>query len=882
AWRSISRRKTKNLSVILAVALGVTLLVGIQITTDTLENAFLTSLLQTEGEVDVRISNSTSGEYLGAADQEIIEDMIPDAVGIMPELSSQIPGLVESQFDPNMEIAGIQLNYSNVFGTFYDWKTGNKINLDTMLIDNNTILMSSDQAEKLGLDSSTSLPFNIITEFTNLTTIIIPPPLVPLSNWTINPENTDSPHVLSSNPLGLHLELQPVNFTSIVTAYTISAPNLKLSDYAYVNVTVSGSNNALITLGFFLDDGSSFLVANLTSPSIVNEVPFDLTPYSDRILRGDVYVSVMSSNGTQTSVDITEIAFETPTIGGSSREPTISFIPELERVELTIIGFFDSNRPGIGSQYSGVILKLEDLQSWLSLQDPFQNTDIISAYLVAYKTDHFTQEISEEFLKIKVEEIEESIPEETDKITGETYKIYTVTSPRLTFFNIAGFFITLLSTILTSLGLLITLTGLLLITNIQLMSVEDREFQTGVLRAVGENRGGIFQSIMIENLFQGIFGGIIGLFGGLAFGQAVAIYLVSLFGTGQQSVQPIISQEAVILSVVAGIILSILTGILPALRASRVNIVDALRGIKIKFESKSSRNLVALGILIIFLGILFLLNNGIFNESTQVFWSSKGWDTLAEWRNLMLGFGMLAAGIGLVLSRYINRVKAFNITAIVLWITPSFLFIVAMGNWITDIGSLSIEILLIGIGQIIIGSVLFLSLNLPIVMRGLRKFLIKIRGMKGVAEISPALISSHITRSTLTFAIFAIILTLNVLVATLIPTSLGTITQLESDSQGVDFAVFLNKPEAVINGTSFSVQIYELDFRINDVIGFKTFNPSQDYTKFTALEAPSSSDFDVTRDLLPIGLTEFKSIQIRGNASDYSDDNWRYPYYLNS
>ncbi|KON33386.1 MAG: hypothetical protein AC479_04680 [miscellaneous Crenarchaeota group-6 archaeon AD8-1] len=882
AWRSISRRKTKNLSVILAVALGVTLLVGIQITTDTLENAFLTSLLQTEGEVDVRISNSTSGEYLGAADQEIIEDMVPDAVGIMPELSSQIPGLVESQFDPNMEIAGIQLNYSNVFGTFYDWKTGNKINLDTMLINNNTILMSSDQAEKLGLDSSISLPFNITTEFTNLTTVIIPPPLVPLSNWTINPEYTDSPHVLSSNPLGLHVELQPVNFTSIVTAYTISAPNLKLSDYAYVNVTVSGSNNALITLGFFLDDGSSFLVANLTSPSIVNEIPFDLTPYSDRILRGDVYVSVMSSNGTQTSVDITEIAFETPTIGGSSREPTISFIPELERVELTIVGFFDSNRPGIGSQYSGVILKLEDLQSWISLQDPFQNTDIISAYLVAYKTDHFTQEISEEFLKIKVEEIEESIPEETDKITGETYKIYTVTSPRLTFFNIAGFFITLLSTILTSLGLLITLTGLLLITNIQLMSVEDREFQTGVLRAVGENRGGIFQSIMIENLFQGIFGGIIGLFGGLAFGQAVAIYLVSLFGTGQQSVQPIISQEVVILSVVAGIILSILTGILPALRASRVNIVDALRGIKIKFESKSSRNLFALGILIIVLGILFLLNNGIINESTQVFWSSKGWDTLAEWRNLMLGFGMLAAGIGLVLSRYINRVKAFNITAIVLWITPSFLFIVAMGNWITDIGSLSIEILLIGIGQIIIGSVLFLSLNLPIVMRGLRKFLIKIRGMKGVAEISPALISSHITRSTLTFAIFAIILTLNVLVATLIPTSLGTITQLESDSQGVDFAVFLNKPEAVINGTSFSAELYELDSRINDVIGFKTFNPSQDYTKFTALEDPSSSDFDVTRDLLPIGLTEFKSIQIRGNASDYSDDNWRYPYYLNS
>ena len=53
--RSLTRRKTKNLSAVLAIALGVTLIVGIQITTDTLENTFLTSLLLREGEVDGRI-----------------------------------------------------------------------------------------------------------------------------------------------------------------------------------------------------------------------------------------------------------------------------------------------------------------------------------------------------------------------------------------------------------------------------------------------------------------------------------------------------------------------------------------------------------------------------------------------------------------------------------------------------------------------------------------------------------------------------------------------------------------------------------------------------------------------------------------------------------
>ena len=91
AWRALGRRKTKNISAILAVTLGVTLLVGIQITTDTLKNSFLTSLLQGEGEVDIRVSNATAGAKLTAAEEEKISALVPDAVGIMPELSTQIP-----------------------------------------------------------------------------------------------------------------------------------------------------------------------------------------------------------------------------------------------------------------------------------------------------------------------------------------------------------------------------------------------------------------------------------------------------------------------------------------------------------------------------------------------------------------------------------------------------------------------------------------------------------------------------------------------------------------------------------------------------------------------------------------------------------------------
>lgn len=879
AWRSLSRRKTKNLSAILAVTLGVTLLVGITITTDTLENAFITSILQGEGEVDLRITNSTQGGYLSINQQNSINSLVPDALGIMPELSTKLPALIDSQFDPEITFAGIPSDYPNVFGTFYDWKTEEVMDTGLLLDDNKSILLSSAQAEKFGLTQDTPLPVTLTTEFTNLTTTITPP-IVPLSDWTINANLTNTSYVLNSSDSRLQIEIEPLDFTSMAMVYTLNCPQLNLTNYSYVNVTATGTENVVVLFGFLLDDQTSFDIANWTTVSTLDDSKFDLTSYAGRFLGGNAYLAISSFDGNPASIEITEIAFETLTPDGTQRIPIISFTPELSKVELQVVGIFDSNRPGIGSQYSGGVIRLDYLQHWLSLKDPKKETDIISTFLVSYKADHFILQIAEEFLQNKVEQVENSIPEETNLQTGNTQKIYQVTSNRLDFINFAEFFITIMSTMLTALGFLITLTGILLITNVQLMSVEDREFQTGVLRAVGADRGGIFQSIITENLFQGIIGGIVGLFGGLAFGQAVAMYLVSLFGTGELSIQPVVSQEAVVLSVIIGVVLSIITGILPALRASRVKIVEALRGLKVEFKEKSSRNLAAFGVLMILGGVLLLLYNGIIEETYQVFWVSEGWDSLDEWRFLMMGFGLFTGGLGIVLSKFIDRVKAFNITAITLWVIPSVLFVVGMGNWVTDISGLSIEILILGIIEIIIGSILFVALNLPILMRGLRNVLIKIRGVKGVAQISPALISSHITRSTLTFAIFAVILTLNVLVAALIPTSLGTATQLEEDSQGVDLVIFLNKPEAVIHGTSYTDKIYKLDDRITDVIGFKTFQPNQDFTKFVALENPLSPNFDATSDFLPIATGEFKAEQIRGDASNYSDPNWRYPFYL--
>jgi ABC-type antimicrobial peptide transport system permease subunit len=886
AARSLLRRKTKNLSAILAVTLGVTLLVGIQITTDTLENAFLTSLLQRQGEVDFRVSNATGG-YLTAADAETVADLVPGAVGIMPELTMQVPVMLGSQFDDSVTLAGVSPDYPAAFGSFYDWKTGDKLDLDSLLVSNTSVLLSSSQAEKLGVTEDTALPVEFTTEFTNVTGTVVAPPTISLSDWMVETSFNTTNSVLNSSSSLLSLDLMqspmPGFIPGVAAIYTMNISQLSLADFDYLNVTATGTDNAQVLLQFSLDDGSNFNVTNLEDTSLpvnvstLNNLTFDLSAYAERTLRGDAFLAVISPDGSPASVEISEIAFETS-------RPVISYSSEIERVNMQVVGIFDSKRPGIGSQYRGAVMRLEHLQQWMSLQDRQKVTDRIKAYLVALKTDHFASEINEDYLQQQVDIVEAAIPESVNNSTGVAQKIYTVDSARLTFFSIAEIIMTLLSTMLTALGLLIMITGVLLITNVQLMNVEDREFQTGVLRAVGENRRGITLSMLIENVFQGILGGIFGLIGGLAFGQAVAAYLISLFGTGEFSVQPIVSQQVVVLSVLIGVALSIITGILPALRASRVNIVEALRGIKVSFEEKSGRNLALLGILAIAAGVFVFLINGIIDESYQGIWTIQGWDTLDEWRNILIGSGLLFSGIGLVLSRFISRVKALNFTAIAIWAAPAFLFVVAMGEWIPDVSGLAPDILIIGVMEIVVGSVLFVSVNLPPLMKALRTFLVKLRGVKGVGQIAPALISSHKTRSTLTFAIFAVILTLNVTVATLVPTNLSSVIETEQDSRGVDLIVALNKPEANITGLSYVNELYKIDSHITDVIGFKTFrstNPT-DFMGYIALKDPHSSDFNAQTDLLPLGYGELTSDQIRGNATDSFDSNWRYDFYLSS
>ncbi|HKZ41102.1 MAG TPA: FtsX-like permease family protein, partial [Candidatus Hodarchaeales archaeon] len=581
--------------------------------------------------------------FLSVAEQEKIASLIPNAQGVMPELKTQVSVMIGGQFESARELAGIPANFHPAFGSFYNWKSGEKFLIVDYLMGNSTVLISSSLAGRMGIKKDTGLPLILQTEF----------------------------------------------------------------------------------------------------PSV--------------------------------------------SINQTSGQPIVT----TQRTNLSVEGIYDSNHPGIGASYRGIIMLLSGLQDWSSLQSPVRNRDIVSTFLVALQLDHFSNQIERSYLQQQFDLFDESIP--LSSINGTPKKVYSVDSPRLSYFLISDLISTLLSAILNAMGSLIVMTGILLITNVQLMSVEDREFQTGVLRAVGENRRGIFTTVLMETAFQGFLGGIVGLLGGILFGNLVAYYLAGLFGTGSLSVQPVVKQNVVIFAVILGVLIGIVTGLLPAIRASRVNIVEALRSIKVSFQEKSGRNLAFVGIIAIFLGIILFLNNGLIDNDLDYIWTIEGWDSLSEWGNILLATGFLFVGLGTVLSKYIDRTKAINITAMALWLAPTFMFIGAFGQgWVTDFSSGTLQVMIFGLGELMIGSIAFVGTNLGALMRFLRATLIRISGLKGVASIAPALISSHKTRSTLTFAIFAVVMTLNVLVASLVATNFdNTIGRSEQESRGIDLYVAL-------------------------------------------------------------------------------------------
>ncbi|HSD00282.1 MAG TPA: ABC transporter permease [Casimicrobiaceae bacterium] len=107
-------------------------------------------------------------------------------------------------------------------------------------------------------------------------------------------------------------------------------------------------------------------------------------------------------------------------------------------------------------------------------------------------------------------------------------------------------------------------------------SVASRTGEIGTLRALGFSRGSILAAFLGEALLLGLLGGVVGLLGASTM-QAVSISTTNFQTFAEIAFSFTLTPKIVIVSLIFALIMGFIGGFLPAARAARMKIVDALR-----------------------------------------------------------------------------------------------------------------------------------------------------------------------------------------------------------------------------------------------------------------------------------------------------------------
>jgi putative ABC transport system permease protein len=117
-------------------------------------------------------------------------------------------------------------------------------------------------------------------------------------------------------------------------------------------------------------------------------------------------------------------------------------------------------------------------------------------------------------------------------------------------------------------GLISLLVGGIVIMNIQLASFNERVREIGTRKAVGATPAQIFFQMLTESVIVSVFGGLIGIVAGKFFTDGI-----SMLTRNPAAITPSTAMTAVIFAAGTGL----LFGMYPAIRASRLNPIEALR-----------------------------------------------------------------------------------------------------------------------------------------------------------------------------------------------------------------------------------------------------------------------------------------------------------------
>lgn len=161
------------------------------------------------------------------------------------------------------------------------------------------------------------------------------------------------------------------------------------------------------------------------------------------------------------------------------------------------------------------------------------------------------------------------------------------------------------STVLNGFAGVALVAGAFLIYNIFGIVVAQRTKELALLRALGASRVQVRTSVLIEAFVTGLVASLLGLLAGI--GLAIGLTaLLNAIGLDTSGTAPVVAPRTVVVSLIVGLVITMLSALLPAWRASRVSPMAAIRDVAVD-DSGRSLGRVVIGTVLTVLGSLALL-----------------------------------------------------------------------------------------------------------------------------------------------------------------------------------------------------------------------------------------------------------------------------------
>ncbi|MHA2033320.1 MAG: ABC transporter permease, partial [Candidatus Kariarchaeaceae archaeon] len=281
-----------------------------------------------------------------------------------------------------------------------------------------------------------------------------------------------------------------------------------------------------------------------------------------------------------------------------------------------------------------------------------------------------------------------------------------------------------ITVILNVFGSIIMLAGVLVIINIQSMALASRERETGILRAIGSKRRQIIIANLTESLLLGIIGAFLGLLGGALYGRLLVFFMGVAFEFPTGDIPTVISQETLVLSFIAGFIISQLTGIIPSIMASRINVAQVLRGLSAPSDEKFGRKSLYLGILITAFAVISVINL----DPNPIFEGKNAFADLEDTEDAYLPIASLILGPALLFAYFRSKKLGITIFALFMLVWANFNIFVVFGWLRTGQGGLYYVLFLIL--SLVAGSIILFGINLAFISKIGRAITSKIVGRR--------------------------------------------------------------------------------------------------------------------------------------------------------